>query len=384
VEARGLTQRRRRWLAAGTLFAALVIVVGSFAIADALRYAHAPARVAIDATPIEVFDNRDPSKRSFGLLEFRGGLALTSNYQPFGGVSAIHVERDDAHFLALTDNGSWLRGHIIYRDGRPAGIADAEIAPMLGPDGKPLAARGWYDAESLAASDNGLFFVGIERVEKIVRFDYRRFGLGARGELIAVPPDFKTLRYNKSLECLAVPPKGAPHAGELIAVTERSLDASGNHRSFLIKGGHFTRFTVKRSDEFDVSDCTILPPNDLLLLERLYSVARGVAIRIRRIPLDAIKTGAVVDDRLLIEADLGYQIDNMEGIAVNRNAHGETIITLVSDDDFSVIQRNLLLQFALGGVIFILSFRGAPKARTRNDRKLTCGGGGFLFHDRAL
>ncbi len=48
-------------------------------------------------------------------------------------------------------------------------------------------------------------------------------------------------------------------------------------------------------------------------------------------------------------ADLGYQIDNMEGIAVHRNAHGETIITLVSDDNFSAIQRNLLLQFALVG-----------------------------------
>jgi len=32
---------------------------------------------------------------------------------------------------------------------------------------------------------------------------------------------------------------------------------------------------------------------------------------------------------------------------VHRNAQGETIITLASDDNFSAIQRNLLLQFAL-------------------------------------
>ena len=51
----------------------------------------------------------------------------------------------------------------------------------------------------------------------------------------------------------------------------------------------------------------------------------------------------------LIVADLAYQIDNMEGIAVHTNAAGETILTLVSDDNFSVIQRNLLLQFALAG-----------------------------------
>jgi hypothetical protein len=34
-------------------------------------------------------------------------------------------------------------------------------------------------------------------------------------------------------------------------------------------------------------------------------------------------------------------------MAVHRNAAGETVITLVSDDNFSVIQRNLLLQFTL-------------------------------------
>ena len=60
-----------------------------------------------------------------------------------------------------------------------------------------------------------------------------------------------------------------------------------------------------------------------------------------------IKPGAQVDGTPLIEADLGQQIDNMEGIAVHRNASGEIIITLVSDDNFSPIQRNLLLQFAL-------------------------------------
>jgi len=340
---------RRRWLAAGTLFAALAFVVGSFAIAEAVRYARAPTHIAIEATPIAAFDTRDPSKTRFGQLNFRGGLALTSKFEAFGGVSAIQMEPDGAHFLAVTDQSSWLRGRIVYRDGRPAGIADAEMAPMLGPDGKPLAARHWYDTESLAQGNDGLFYVGIERVEKIVRFDYRRYGLMARGQPIAVPPDFKTFTYNKSLECLAAPPTSAPLAGSLVAITERSLDAAGNHRSFIIKGAKFTRFSVKRSEGFDVSDCTILPPGDLLLLERRYSPLLGVAVRIRRLHLADIKEGALVDGPALFFADLGYQIDNMEGIGVHRNARGETILTLVSDDNFSAIQRNLLLQFELVG-----------------------------------
>jgi len=226
------------------------------------------------------------------------------------------------------------------------------MAPILGADGKPLAAHGWYDAESLTERD-GMLYVGIERVERIVRFDYRRHGLAARGEPIPVPADFKTFTKNKSLECLAAAPRGAAHAGELIAVTEHSLDAAGNFRSFLLNsdkgGGHFARFSVKRIGDFDISDCTVLPPGDLLLLERSYSPARGVAMRIRRLPLESIKPDMLVDGTPLIEADLGYQIDNMEGIAVHRTAAGETVLTLVSDDNFSPLQRNLLLQFTVVG-----------------------------------
>jgi hypothetical protein len=338
---------RRRAVVLG-LFFVVLLIAGSLAVAEALHYASAPKRIAIKATPITAFDNREPARTRFGDLEFRGGLALTSTYEAFGGISAINVEPNGSHFLAITDKGSWLRGRIVYRDGRPAGIADAEMAPILGENGEPLAAHGWFDVESLTEL-GGVRYIGIERVEKIVRFDFARDGLLARGEPIPVPADFKTFTFNKSLECLAAGPNDSPLAGTLIVVTERSLDEQGNHRSYLINGQKVERFSVKRSDDFDVSDCTILPPSDLLVLERRYSPLRGVAMRIRRIALADIKPGALIDGKVLIEADLAYQIDNMEGISVHRNAANETILTLVSDDNFSVIQRNLLLQFALVG-----------------------------------
>ncbi len=109
------------------------------------------------------------------------------------------------------------------------------------------------------------------------------------------------------------------------------------------------RFSVKSSDDFDVSDCALLAPGDLLLLERRFSPVRGIAIRIRRVALSNISAGAVVDGHSMMEADLAYQIDNMEGLSVHRNSAGEAILTLVSDDNFSIIQRNLLLQFAIVG-----------------------------------
>jgi hypothetical protein len=60
-----------------------------------------------------------------------------------------------------------------------------------------------------------------------------------------------------------------------------------------------------------------------------------------------MKPGATVDGPILVEADMGYQIDNMEGLAVHRAGNGDVVLTLVSDDNFSALQRTILLQFTL-------------------------------------
>ena len=86
---------------------------------------------------------------------------------------------------------------------------------------------------------------------------------------------------------------------------------------------------------------------DILILERQYSLQRGVTMRIRRIRLADIKPGAVVDGTAVVETGAGYQIDNMEALGVHRSRSGETVLTLMSDDNFSPIQRTLLLQFVL-------------------------------------
>ncbi len=106
-------------------------------------------------------------------------------------------------------------------------------------------------------------------------------------------------------------------------------------------------FTVRRTDDYDISDATILPNGDLILLERKFGWMKGVGIRLRRVAHGGLAAGAVLDGPVLMEADLGYEIDNFEGIDSHVNAAGETILTLVSDDNFSMIQRTLLMQFAL-------------------------------------
>jgi len=328
------------------LLAAAFIVAAVPADGQTARPADAPVAFEVRAQPLAAFDIRDPSRRQFGLLEFRGGLVLTSPHRDFGGLSAIRVAADGARFIALSDKGRWFRGRIVYEGTRPVGIADAETAPILGPDGKPLAARGWYDTESLA-EDGGTLYVGIERVHQIVRFNYGKDGLLARGQPIALPPAIRALPANKGIEALVFVPRGLPLAGTLIAISERGLDRAGNIMAFLIGGASPGSFTIRRTAAFDISDAALLPGGDLLLLERRFSWSSGLAVRIRRVALGEIKPNALVDGPVLFEADLGYELDNMEGLSVHRAAAGDIVLTLVSDDNFSFLQRTLLLQFTL-------------------------------------
>jgi len=61
-----------------------------------------PVAIEVRAQAITAFSPREPSRREFGRLTFRGGLVLTSSYRGFGGISAIRVAADGADFIALT------------------------------------------------------------------------------------------------------------------------------------------------------------------------------------------------------------------------------------------------------------------------------------------
>ena len=137
--------------------------------------------------------------------------------------------------------------------------------------------------------------------------------------------------------------------GTLIAISERGLDEIGNLRAFLISGPTPGTFTIKRIEQFDISDAALLPSGDLLILERSFSWPEGLLVQIRQIKITDIRPGAIVDGPILFEADLRFEIDNMEGLAVHQTPAGEIVLTLISDDNFYALQRTELLQFTLVG-----------------------------------
>ncbi len=305
----------------------------------------APVSIDVNARPIPSFDTRDRSRVRFGALEYRSGLILTSRFRGFGGLSGLRLDAKGERFIAISDKGGWFTGRIVYKGREMTGLDDVEASPMLGPDGKPITSRGWFDTEAIAL-DGSLVYVGIERVNQILRFDFAKGFTRALGEPLQLPLGARKLPYNKGIEALVMVPKGLPMAGTLIAFSERGLDAQGNITAFLI-GKTLGLFSIRRTENFDVSDAVLLASGDLLVLERKFSWLGGIGIRIRRIPLASIVPGAVVDGPSIFSADLGNEVDNMEGIDAHVTPEGDTVLTLVSDDNFSLIQRNLLLQFTL-------------------------------------
>jgi hypothetical protein len=306
----------------------------------------APVSIEVNARPLPSFDTRDRSHVRFGSLQYRSGLILTSQFRGFGGLSGLRLDAKGERFIAISDKGSWFTGRIVYKGREMTGLDDVEASPMLGPDGKPITARGWFDSESIAL-DGSLVYVGLERVNQVLRFDFAKGFTRALGEVVPLPPAARKLPFNKGLEALVMVPKGFTLAGTLLAISERGLDAQGNILAFLVGGKTPGQFTVRRTDSFDISDAVLLPSGDLLLLERKFSLLGGVGIRIRRIPLASVAPGALIDGPSIFNADLGNEIDNMEGIDAHVTPEGETVLTLVSDDNFLMIQRNLLLQFTL-------------------------------------
>lgn len=306
-----------------------------------------PVSVEVNARPIPNFEPRDRSRVRFGSLEYRSGLVLTSPYRGFGGLSGIRLDAKGENFLAVSDQGGWFTGRIRYSGRNMVGLESVEAAPMLNAEGRPITEkRIWWDSESLAR-DGNFVYVGLERVNLILRYDFSKGGTRSRAEVLPAPAEIRKLPSNKGLEGLVVVPKGQPLAGTLIALSERGLDADGNLVCFLIGGPSPGQFSVRRTDKFDISDATLLPSGELLILERKFSWFTGINIRIRSIPLKGIAPNALVDGPVLFAADLGHEVDNMEGIDAHVTPEGETVLTLVSDDNFSLLQRTLLLQFTL-------------------------------------
>jgi hypothetical protein len=305
-----------------------------------------PQRIEVRARQITAFHPGRPELRRFGALEWIGGLELSSDSVGFGGYSALQfTDAAGRRLLAVSDAGIWLQAELSVDGERPVGVAAARVAPMRDENGRSIAGTWRGDSESLALR-GAEALVGFERHNVVRRFALSPDLLTSPGRIIPTPPGLRRLRGTRGLEALVVFPPGSPHPGALLGIGESPIRGETDHAAFII-GGRGGEFRIVHRDEYDVTDAAFLPSGDLVTLERRVQLPFGVWCRIRRFPAAALVPGARIDGRVIFEADLGAAIDNMEGLAVHRGNDGATYLTMISDDNFSILQRTLLLRFRL-------------------------------------
>jgi hypothetical protein len=299
----------------------------------------APLEIAARPVPLH---GEDPERTSVGSLSYRGGLELSSQDARFGGLSALLISGDGARLTALTDQGHWVRARLIAAaDGAPRALAEAEIGELHAPGGRHLRDKRDTDSESLTRLPAGALAVGFERYHRLWRYPAAPNPLAGRPESIPVPAALHSLRSNSGIEALATLADGA-----LLALAEGRKEEATSP-AFLWRGGAWSELVYPRLPGFRPSGATTLPGGDLLVVERSFNVIDGVAIRLQRIAAAQVQAGATLSGTTLAVLRPPLTLDNMEGVAARRGERGETLVYLISDDNFRPLQRTLLLVFAL-------------------------------------
>ncbi|MEZ5828923.1 MAG: esterase-like activity of phytase family protein [Hyphomicrobiales bacterium] len=336
------------------LATALLLTIGALAVVPALadkpaETLTAPIATTVSAIPIN-FDRDRPQRKTFGKLTFLGGLNLFAKSRFFGGYSGIALDPSGTALLAISDAGTWMRATLDY-DGRYLkAMRGVTLGPILGKDGTPLRDDAERDSEGLALTSGdtraGIAFVSFERDHRILRYPFTKDRFGPPDRAVSLPKEARAMTANSGIEAVALIRAGRLK-GTLVAFAERLIDRSGNLRGWMIGGPSPGPITLRRLGGYDITDAAGLPDGGLIVLERRFRFSEGVKMRIRRISPGELKPGTLIEGEVLLEAEDNLNIDNMEAITVHRSRGGETVLTLMSDDNFSPLQRTLIMQFAM-------------------------------------
>ena len=285
-----------------------------------------------------------PDQKRLGRLIWRGGISMTANSANFGGWSDLQVAPDGRTLSSISDVGSWLTATVEYDgEGNLIGLKDGRIGSLRGLDGKPLVQKDQADAEGMALLPDGSWLVSFERHHRIWHYPM----LDGVPTAINLPEGFGRQPWNGGVETITALPDG-----RLIAISEEYEVSPGLLAGWLGQPAGRDRYTWQsfrytKIPDFNPTAIRPLPNGGFVLLERAFDMARGVRIRILQVDDAAFQPGSVVTPSEIARLASPLAVDNLEGVAAIKGPRGETLLWLISDDNFNALQRNLLLLFEL-------------------------------------
>lgn len=303
-----------------------------------------PVPITVEARRLNGFKHGAANERRFGGLEWIGGLELTSSDTGFGGISGMSLDATGRKLLAVSDAGIWVEGTLTTDGEVPTGLGSVRLCPMRALDGSLLTGRPPGDAEALTVRD-GQALVAFENANRVLSYALSG-GLTAIPTLVSTPDAVRSLARARGIEAMAFASRTGPQRGALILIAEDPPRGMAEVPGWIVGGPLAGEFSLK-PDGFSATDLATLPNGDFLLLERRVRLPFGVWMRVRRFEAASLRPGASLTGSVLLEAGLDHAVDNMEAMAVHTSPDGGVIVTIMSDDNFNVLQRNLLLRFRL-------------------------------------
>ncbi|MGI3164006.1 esterase-like activity of phytase family protein [Pseudooceanicola sp. 200-1SW] len=260
-----------------------------------------------------------------------------------GGLSAIEILDGGRWFVALSDAGALVEGRL-DRDaaGRLTGARITARHPLTDPEGAQMAVK-QTDPEGLALLPGGRLLVTFEHFTDPWIYD-GALGLDQGRALprpvpLTPPPDAPLLGGNSAYEAAAV-----DASGRLIVIPERPAGGGPRHPVWRLEADGWQRLADwPREAGFLPVGADVGPDGQLYVLERAFGL--GFSGRIRR--LDLARPGRAPELVAPLPRD---RRANYEGLSVWTDSAGALRLTLVSDDNFTPLLRQQLLEFSLAEV----------------------------------
>jgi hypothetical protein len=289
----------------------------------------------IAAVPLSLHPS-DPKRTKVGALTFLGAWSLSSNNSDFGGISGLAV-RPGNRFLAISDAGTL----IAFTFTSSHRLDNGFIAPLPGAAETDYRKR---DSEGMAYDPaSGRIWISYEGIHIIRRFPAALSRVdGVRRLEFA-----KDWKGNGGAEAMVRLPDG-----RFIILVETHVRKDGSNSAFLFSGdpvepgSSLTPFGYHAPDGYRPTDAAMLPDGRILVLNRRISFPDGFAAKLTIVDPADISRDVVVEPVTVATIAAPLLIDNMEALAVNEEG-GQSIVWMLSDNNFSALQRTLLMKFAL-------------------------------------
>lgn len=286
-----------------------------------------------------------PETTVFKELSYLWGFEVESDDPKFGGFSGLtglrSVSQGGAthHFLgSVTDRGYYASWEITFPSN------DAPSISLY-----PLQAI----AEGAGTSTDKINF----DVEAITEFEnWNLYAYEQDHRVVNSNPEAK--RINRPNNLSDIPPNGGFEAitvltnNMVLLMAELPDSKTKKQLAWLGKkqvGGVF-RFetrTIEFPEGYHPSDTTTLTSGDVLILLRKFSLLKGFSTKLMLITHDVIMSGDPITGTAIADFPSNVGFDNLEGLASMPHPAGGEMIYLISDDNFSALQKTLLLAFYL-------------------------------------